>query len=520
MAEDDRPGSGDQEDYRYFGPFGAPPEPDRSSAAGEDQERPSPLGIGHWSYSDDPPTAPLPAATGAFEDTAVLPAQPGPRYQSPAAQSTAEQSTAAQTTAAQSTAAQSTLYPAPAGIPPLRPRSPDGVATPLPPPERRRRPMRAATLILLAALIALVVGSAAGYGGSRLAQRSAPQPQVATRPAASDQPTPSDQPTVGPSPTPSTSAPDTPFSPAPGEANTVQVAKTALPSTVMIQVGSGTSGDTGSGFVLDTSGHIMTNNHVVAAAADGGKITVVFTDGTKTTAQLVGRSPSYDLAVIKVAASSKLRPIQIGNSDSSQIGETVIAIGSPLALPGTVTAGIVSAKNRPVVVNGSQDADAPSAYINAIQTDAPINPGNSGGPLVDPQARVIGVNSAILTLGDTSGQSGSIGLGFAIPINQAMQIGQLLITNGKATYPVIGANVAEDRNGGVKLIHVESGGPAANAGLRQDDVVTAIDGKAVSDIQELIVTIRTHRPGEQVTLGYTRGATKDAAEVTLGGKEG
>jgi putative serine protease PepD len=134
---------------------------------------------------------------------------------------------------------------------------------------------------------------------------------------------------------------------------------------------------------------------------------------------------------------------------------------------------------------------------------------------------VIGVNSAILTLGDTSGQSGSIGLGFAIPINQAMQIGQLLIANGKATYPVIGANVSEDgAAGGVRLTNVESGGPAAAAGLRQGDVVTDIDGRSVSNIQELIVNIRTHRPGEQVTLGYTRGATKDAAEVTLGSKEG
>jgi putative serine protease PepD len=289
----------------------------------------------------------------------------------------------------------------------------------------------------------------------------------------------------------------------------------------MIQVGSGTNGGTGSGFVLDAQGHIMTNNHVVAAAADGGQIRVVFSDGTRTTATLVGRSPSYDLAVIKVAPTSGLKPIRIGNSETSQVGESVIAIGSPLALPGTVTAGIVSAKNRPVVVNETQDADAPSAYINAIQTDAPINPGNSGGPLIDSQARVIGVNSAILTLGGSQGQSGSIGLGFAIPINQAMQIGSLLIKNGKATYPVIGASVGSDPDDeGVRVTSVEPGGPASDAGLRQGDVITRVDEQAVRETQELIVAIRTHRPGDRVELSYERGGTSRSAVVSLGQKEG
>jgi putative serine protease PepD len=290
----------------------------------------------------------------------------------------------------------------------------------------------------------------------------------------------------------------------------------------MILVGSGTQGGTGSGFVLDNQGHIMTNNHVVQAGADGSPIRVVFSDGARASATLVGRSPSYDLAVIKISPSSAVKPMRIGNSDQTQVGEPVIAIGSPLALPGTVTAGIVSAKDRPVVVeDGSGDADAPSAFINAIQTDAPINPGNSGGPLIDGQARVIGVNSAILTLGQSSGQSGSIGLGFAIPINQAMEIGQLLIKSGKATYPVIGASVgsaAPDQ--GVKLTEVESGGPADTAGLRSGDVITAIDGKAVSDVKQLIVRIRTHRPAEQVELTYKRDGAEQAAEVRLGSKEG
>jgi putative serine protease PepD len=284
----------------------------------------------------------------------------------------------------------------------------------------------------------------------------------------------------------------------------------------MIEAGSGT----GSGFVLDTSGRIMTNNHVVAAA-EGGRLRVVLANGRRLNATLIGRSPSYDLAVIQVKASG-LTPLPVGNSDASQVGEPVIAVGSPLGLPGTVTSGIVSARDRPVVVRETENADAPIAYINAIQTDAPINPGNSGGPLIDSNARVIGVNSAILTLGTTRGAAGSIGLGFAIPINQATQIGQLLIKNGKATYPVIGANVdqAGDADDGVMLSSVDKGGPAADAGLRNGDLITKIDGKRVDTAEELVVAIRTHRPRDAVVLHYERDETRGQARVVLGSKEG
>jgi putative serine protease PepD len=377
-------------------------------------------------------------------------------------------------------------------------------------PAGRRSPAR---LVLAAALTALLVGGAAGYGGALLAGRTADR-QVADPGRgglASQQPTTNPSHIAGSSTAPTV---------APGRSGgpgltTVQVAEAVLPGTVMIRAGSAT----GSGFVLDTAGRIMTNNHVVAAA-DGGRIRVVFADGRGLTATLVGRSPSYDIAVVQVRATG-LRPLQIGDSDASRVGEPVIAVGSPLGLPGTVTQGIVSARDRPVAVSDADNADAPTAYIDAIQTDAPINPGNSGGPLIDSSARVIGVNSAILTLGSSRSQAGNIGLGFAIPINQAIQIGQLLIKNGKATYPVIGANVAPAETGaGVTLSAVDKTGPAAAAGLREGDMITKINGVPVDAAEQLIVAIRTHRPYEVVVLDYQRGKLHGQARVVLGSKEG
>ena len=297
--------------------------------------------------------------------------------------------------------------------------------------------------------------------------------------------------------------------------DTVAVAKRALPGTVTIQVGR----STGSGFLIDNQGRILTNNHVVSGAPSGATIRVNFTDGRRQTATLVGRSPSYDLAVIKVKPAGYLRPVELGNSDAIQVGEPVLAIGAPLGLPGTVTQGIVSAQNRPVVVQSVGDADAPFAFIDGIQTDASINPGNSGGPLVDSRARVIGITSAILTRGNSDQQTGNIGLGFAIPINQAKTIGDLLIASGKATYPVIGASLREV-TGGLELTGVDSNGPASRAGLREGDRVTKIDDRRVSATEELIVEIRTRRPGEKVVLEYARGNQNARATVTLGSREG
>ena len=372
-----------------------------------------------------------------------------------------------------------------------------------------RKPRSAAFLIIAAAATALLVGGGAGYGGALLAGRGTDRDQAA--PAASAQ---SSAPVPTTSTGSSTPGPSVPPAAKPGQ-GTVEVANAVLSSTVMIEAGDGT----GSGFVFDGSGRIMTNNHVVAAA-EGGRLRVVLANGRRVNATIVGRSPSYDLAVIQVKTSG-LKPLVVGDSRASRVGEPVIAVGSPLGLAGTVTSGIVSARDRPVVVRETENADAPVAYINAIQTDAPINPGNSGGPLVDSSARVIGVNSAILTLGTSRTESGSIGLGFAIPINQAAEIGQLLIKNGKATYPILGANVEQaGGDDGVILTTVDRGGPAADAGLRKDDVITRIDGKRVSTVEELIVTIRTHRPRDAVVLDYARGEVRGQARVVLGSKEG
>jgi len=404
------------------------------------------------------------------------------------------------------------VFPVPYGVPSVLPRTVYSTqqltAYPQIHPQTTppRRSLRTPTVVAVAALTALLVGAAAGAGAD-LASRLLP---TTASPAASGDPT-------------RTSTPSATLAPAPPTANTVAIAERLLPSTVTIRVRAGDRGGTGSGFVIDAGrGYVMTNNHVVELGARDGDIEVEFNDGTAVPGKIVGRSPSYDIAVVQVDPSERLRAVEIGDSASTQVGQTVIAFGAPLGLGGTVTQGIISAKDRPVAVgSSSSDPDANVAYIDALQTDAPINPGNSGGPLVDAGGRVIGVNSAILTLGSERGSSGNIGLGFAIPINQAVEIGDELIENGVATYPVLGAEMADTRStDGVRLRNVSSGGPAAKAGLKGDDVIVSIDGRPISGAVELIVAIRTHRPGETVRLGYTRDGRQSQARVTLGSKEG
>ncbi|MET9292222.1 trypsin-like peptidase domain-containing protein [Streptomyces sp. NPDC003077] len=314
------------------------------------------------------------------------------------------------------------------------------------------------------------------------------------------------------------------------------IAQKALPSVVTIEAqGSGGDGGTGTGFVYDKQGHILTNNHVVASAADGGRLTATFSNGKKYDAEVVGRAQGYDVAVIKLkdASDAHLAPLPLGKSANVQVGDATIAIGAPFGLSGTVTTGIVSAKNRPVA--SSDGGGSGASYMSALQTDASINPGNSGGPLMDASGNVIGINSAIQSAGNgggfggESGQSGSIGLGFAIPIDQARRVAVDLIKTGQPVYPQIGvqvgmrdtgqgATIAQSGNDGSEP--VTQGGPADKAGLKPGDTIVKLDDTVIDSGPTLISEIWQHRPGDRVTLTYKRGGKEHTAQVTLGQRTG
>ncbi|SFY38378.1 trypsin-like peptidase domain-containing protein [Streptomyces atratus] len=309
------------------------------------------------------------------------------------------------------------------------------------------------------------------------------------------------------------------------------VAAKALPSVVTIDAQGGDGeGGTGTGFVYDKEGHILTNNHVVASAADSGQLTVTFSNGKKYGAEVVGRAQGYDVAVLKLKnPPSGLTPLALGNSDQVAVGDSTIAIGAPFGLSNTVTTGIISAKNRPVA--SGDGSGGSNSYMSALQTDASINPGNSGGPLLDARGAVIGINSAIQSTGSSVGQTqaGSIGLGFAIPINQATNVAQQLIKTGKPVYPVIGATVSMDEKTGGAVISdqgaggteaVSKDGPADRAGLRAGDVITKFNDTVIDSGPTLIGEIWTHKPGDRVTLTYTRDGRTATAQVTLGERNG
>ncbi|GAA2587155.1 hypothetical protein GCM10010304_33070 [Streptomyces roseoviolaceus] len=310
------------------------------------------------------------------------------------------------------------------------------------------------------------------------------------------------------------------------------VAAKALPSTVTIEAESNSGeGGTGTGFVFDKQGHIVTNNHVVAGAVDGGKLTATFPSGKKYDAEVVGHAQGYDVAVVKLKnAPSDLKPLTLGDSEKVAVGDATIAIGAPFGLSDTVTTGIISAKNRPVA--SSDGSGSQASYMSALQTDASINPGNSGGPLLDAQGNVIGINSAIQSTGNGgfgTGQSGSIGLGFAIPINQAEYVAQELIKTGKPVYAKIGASVSlDDSSDGAQITDqgaggaapVEPGGPAAKAGLKPGDVITKLDDRVIDSGPTLIGEIWTHKPGDKVTITYERGGKQQTVDVTLGSRTG
>ncbi|WBB58032.1 trypsin-like peptidase domain-containing protein [Streptomyces sp. WMMC500] len=321
------------------------------------------------------------------------------------------------------------------------------------------------------------------------------------------------------------------------------IADNALPSVVTLEAG-GASGDTGTGeeggaatgtgFVYDKQGHILTNNHVVAGAEGSGSLTATFSNGKTYDAEVVGQASGYDVAVIKLtdASDANLTPLPLGDSDKVDVGDQTIAIGSPFGLSGTVTTGIVSAKNRPVA---SGDASGQTdSYMNALQTDASINPGNSGGPLLDHDGNVVGINSAIRPADSGSpfggGQGGSIGLGFAIPINQADRVAQDLIDTGEPVYAIIGVSVDNSYQGkGAKVSEsgsdaagdpVTPGGPAADAGLQPGDVITRLDDTIIDSGPTLIAQLWAHKPGDTVEITYERGGDQKTVDITLGEREG
>ncbi|WP_062530933.1 S1C family serine protease [Demequina rhizosphaerae] len=298
--------------------------------------------------------------------------------------------------------------------------------------------------------------------------------------------------------------------------NTVAaIASAVMPSVVSIEnIQNGQEAAEGSGFVIREDGYLLTNNHVVEGS-DNDTVTVVMSDGTEYDGAVVGATADYDLAVVKIDKDG-LTPLVLGDSDELVVGDDVIAVGSPLGLESTVTTGIVSALHRPVTAGDTSS----TAFIDAIQTDAAINPGNSGGPLINSAGEVIGINSAIASLGTSSSEAGSVGLGFAITSNQARRTAEEIIATGEATYPVVGVMLDSTYSGeGVKVADttnaVAAGGPAAEAGIEPGDVITAIDGRVITRSEELIVAIRAKASDDTVVLTVDRDGDTQDISVTL-----
>jgi putative serine protease PepD len=309
------------------------------------------------------------------------------------------------------------------------------------------------------------------------------------------------------------------------------------PSVVAISVTSGQGSGQGSGVIFDTQGHVLTNNHVVAAGGSGSKLTVTLNDKRTYDATVVGTDPSTDLAVIKLTnAPTDLRAIALGDAKAIKVGDQVMAVGNPLGLAGTVTTGIVSALNRPVTTSDAQQQQQPGdptqqqqsndpVVTNAIQTSAAINPGNSGGALVNASGQLIGINSAIASLGSsggTSSQSGNIGIGFAIPVNEARSIADQLIASGKATHPYLGVSSKDGvvKDGSAKraaavLTNVVSGTPADKAGLQANDAIIAVDGNSIDGSLSLVAQVRERQVGDKATVTILRDGQRKDLEATL-----
>ncbi len=296
------------------------------------------------------------------------------------------------------------------------------------------------------------------------------------------------------------------------------IAEEVIPAVVSIEVRVGQGGATGSGVVIDgDEGYIVTNNHVVSGAdgVEGAEIRAVFSDGSGSAARIVGRDPASDLAVIKVEKPG-LVTASLGTSDGVVVGDPVVAIGSPLGLAGTVTSGIVSALERPVRLAG--EGSDTNAVISAVQTDAPINPGNSGGALVDATGALVGINTAIASLGGNGTTGGSIGLGFAIPIDTVRDVAEQLIATGSAVHSSLGVNarsVTDGTRDGALVLNVEPGSAADQAGIRERDVIIAVSGNRVGSSEELVVAVDRYAPGEEVTVEVVRGGSSQELRATL-----
>ena len=357
-------------------------------------------------------------------------------------------------------------------------------------PEQRRG---AGPLVAGVAVLALLVGGGAGaLGGYLVADNTASAPVT----NALDQPPPAQETTSSP-------------------AGSVEaVAEKVLPSVVQLQVQGRSSAGEGSGFVISSDGLILTNNHVVEAAADGGRIEAVFRDGTTATATIVGRDPTSDVAVVKAQDKTGLPVVELGSSEALKVGQGVVAIGSPFQLSGTVTSGIVSSLHRPTRAGGEDGSQA--TVLDAIQTDAAINPGNSGGPLVNMQGQIVGINSAIYSPQSATGQGGSVGIGFAIPIDQARRTADEIVKTGKATQTVLGVTVRDGQDGGALIMEVTPGGAGEKAGLKSGDVVTKLDDRRIESSDALVAAVRSHAPGDKVRLELDNGSR--TVEATLAGQ--
>ncbi len=407
--------------------------------------------------------------------------------------------------------------PPPATPPTWRPY--DGQPVPgapaTPPPATRPSDRRSRRVVFAGSIVAasLLVGGGAGVGGA------------AAYTAWHDDGSSSGS---GSAATPTTAkVVDTPNAPA-TNGSVEAVAAKVLPSVVKIDVSGAQGAGSGSGIILSSDGQILTNNHVVELAGDGGTLRVTFNDGSHADAQVLGTDPLTDTALIKAENVSGLTPATIGKSGDLAVGQGVVAIGSPLGLESTVTSGIVSALNRPV--NVGSDGSNNSTVYPAIQTDAAINPGNSGGALTDLNGNVVGINASIATAGQTvGGESGNIGVGFAIPIDEVMPIVDQMakgetptharlgvqVSNVGATPGQLGSQEGESSGDGAQIQEVTTGSTAADAGIDQGDVVTKVDDHLITDADSLVATIRSYRPGDKVTVTYVRGGETKTAELTL-----